>query len=225
LLSTFSINAFNGGTTGLTSSAFTTNSSAGMFIVSGTPSAPGTGSFTVNITDSAIASLTQNYTLTVTNPPPSIADVVINQDISFLYNAPGQPLPGVQRSMVNDIVYTFGEPVNILSPAGDPNVFSVAVAAGWTGIVPNLSWTPVASSGNTQWAVSFSGAGVNGGSIANGAYTITVGDPSAITAVSDGQALQLQNTGIGSATQSFYRLFGDLDGPALLSAADTAQLM
>jgi Bacterial Ig-like domain (group 3)/Beta-propeller repeat len=62
-------------------------------------------------------------------PPPGITAVVINQDISALYNAAGQPSPGVQRSMVDDIVYTFNEPVNILDPGTDPNVFTVAVAA------------------------------------------------------------------------------------------------
>ncbi len=152
--------------------------------------------------------------------PPSIASVVINQDLSALYNASGQPAPGTQRSMVNDIVYTFSEAVNIVSSGADPNVFTIAVAAGWTGTAPTLSWAPVAGSGNTEWAVSFSGAGVTGGSIANGAYTITVNQPSAITAVSDSQDLSLAGSGIGSATQSFYRLFGDINGDEVVNAAD-----
>jgi hypothetical protein len=156
---------------------------------------------------------------------PSISAVVINQDISALYNAAGQPSPGygVQRSMVNDIVYTFNEAVNIVSPATDPNVFTISIASGWTGTVPTLSWAPVAGSGNTEWAVSFSGAGVSGGSIANGAYTITVNHPSAITAVSDSQGLSLTSSGIGSATQSFYRLFGDINGDEFVNASDNAK--
>ena len=81
-------------------------------------------------------------TLTIqvgSTPPPSIASVVINQNISSLYNAAGQPAPGTQRSMVNDIVYTFNEPVNIVGAGADPNVFTISVAPGWTGTVPTLS--------------------------------------------------------------------------------------
>jgi Dockerin type I domain len=150
----------------------------------------------------------------------SITAVVINQDISALYNAAGQPTAGVQRSMVDDIVYTFDEPVNILSPSDDPNVFTIAVAPGWTGTVPTLSWAPVAGTNNTEWAVTFSGNGVVNGSIDNGAYTITVNHPSAITAVSDATVLLLQPTGIDSATQSFYRLFGDINGDEIVNASD-----
>ncbi len=153
-------------------------------------------------------------------PPPSIASVVINENLSALYNAAGQPAPGTQRSMVNDIVYTFSEAVNIVSSATDPNVFTIAVAAGWTGTLPTLSWAPVAGSGNTEWAVSFSGASVSASSIANGAYTITVNHPSAITAVSDSQDLSLAGSGIGGAAQSFYRLFGDINGDEFVNAAD-----
>jgi Dockerin type I domain len=149
-------------------------------------------------------------------PPPIITSVVINQDISALYNAAGQPTPGVQRSMVEDIVYTFSEPVNFTS---DPNVFSIAVASGWTGTVPTtLEWAAVAGSGNTQWEVDF-GPGLP--SIANGAYAITLNDPASITAQSDGQALSLAPNGISGATQSFYRLFGDINGDEFVNGGDS----
>jgi uncharacterized protein (TIGR03118 family) len=154
---------------------------------------------------------------------PAATSVVINQDISALYNAAGQPSDGVQRSMVNDIVYTFSEPVNILSPSVDPNVFTISVASGWTGQAPTLSWAPVAGSNETEWAVSFSGNGVTGGSIANGAYTMTVSDPSAITSVADSLPLVLQSSGVESATQSFYRLFGDINGDGVVNTEDNLQ--
>jgi large repetitive protein len=166
------------------------------------------------------AGSTGTLTIQVTALPPTITTVVINQDISALYNAAGQPFAGAQRSMVDDIVYTFSEPVNILDPGADPNVFTVAVAKDWTGAVPTLTWAPVAGSGDTQWAVTFSGNGVTGGSIANGAYTITVTDPASITAQSDSQALTLADEGIGGATQSFYRLFGDINGDGFVNAVD-----
>ncbi len=152
--------------------------------------------------------------------PPSITNVVVNQDRASLNSG---PTGGVQRSMVDDIVYTFSEPVNIPSPSADPNVFSAGVAPGWTGTVPTLNWAAVAGSSNTEWAVTFSGAGVTGGSIANGAYTITVTDPDSIAAQSDGQTLSLAASGIGGATQSFYRLFGDSNGDEVVNAADNAQ--
>jgi predicted outer membrane repeat protein len=155
--------------------------------------------------------------------PPSTTSVVINQDLTVLYNAAGQPFAGAQRSMVDDIVYTFSEPVSILSPAVDPSLFIVAVAPSWNGTVPTLSWAAVAGSGDTEWAVTFSGNGVTGGSIANGAYTITVADPSSITAESDNQALNLAPSGIGGATQSFFRLFGDINGDEYVNAADNAK--
>jgi IPT/TIG domain/Bacterial Ig-like domain (group 3)/Dockerin type I domain len=164
-----------------------------------------------------------------TAPPPTLTNVVINQDISALYNAAGQPFAGAQRSMVNDIVYTFSEPVNILDPGTDPNVFTVAVASGWTGTVPTLSWASVAGSGDTQWAVTFTGGSVTGGSIANGAYTITVTDPGSITAESDSQALTVTPgvaPGSGNpdyATQQFYRLFGDINGDEFVNASDNAK--
>jgi Right handed beta helix region/IPT/TIG domain len=208
---------------GTNATTFTVNSDSQ--ITATAPSGTGVVDVTVITAVATSASSSADHFTYVSSPPPSITNVVINQDISALYNAPGQPTPGVQRSMVNDIVYTFSEAVNILSPSVDPNVFTIAVATGWTGIIPTLSWAPVSGSGNTQWAVSFSGNGVNGGSIANGVYTITVSDPSSITAVSDGQALLLQNTGIGSQTQTFYRLFGDLDGTAFLNTVDVQQFM
>jgi hypothetical protein len=67
---TFSISGFSGGTTGLTEAAnLTLDATAGTVVLSGTPTAAGTASFTVNVTDTAGASLAQNYTLTV-NPAP-----------------------------------------------------------------------------------------------------------------------------------------------------------
>ncbi len=160
----------------------------------------------------------------VNGPPPSITGVVIDQDIPALFNAAGQPSAGKQRSMVDDVVYTFSAPVNITSASVEANVFTIAVASGFTGTVPTLSWAPVAGTNNTEWAVSFSGNGVSGNSIANGAYTITVNDPTAITAISDGQAVSLGSSGtVGGATQSFFRLYGDINGDEVVGTLDNAR--
>jgi Bacterial Ig-like domain (group 3)/Beta-propeller repeat/Dockerin type I domain len=177
-----------------------------------------------NATNAASDSSLTLVSQVVIGGAPTISSVVLNQDISALYNAAGQPFAGAQRSMVNDIVYTFSEPVSILDSGVDPNVFTISVASGWTGTVPTLSWAAVAGSGGTEWAISFSGDGVTGNSIANGAYTITVTDPGSITAESDGEALSLGADGtIGGATQSFYRLFGDINGDHFVNASDNAK--
>jgi Dockerin type I domain len=163
--------------------------------------------------------------LTPTAALLSITNVVINGDIPALYNAAGQPSPGVQRSMVNDIVYTFNDYVTMPS---DGSAFTINIASGWSGSLPTSH--PATGVPGTQdaspyqnyyssWAISFSGNGVTGGSIANGCYTISVTNPVAITDPS-GYALSLAGSGIGSATQSFYRLFGDINGDQLVNAAD-----
>ena len=118
-------------------------------------------------------------------PPPTITDVVLNQDITSL-NSNLQ-----QRSMVEDVVYTFSEPVNIVSNAIDSNLFQIGTVTfnGVLGLIPaTVEWAPVAGSNNTQWEVDF---GLNSGglnSLANGVYSITINNFSEITAVSDGTA-------------------------------------
>jgi len=72
---TFTASAFNGGTTGLTAAAITVNAAAGTATVSGTPAAAGTASFTLNVTDSAGATLTKAYGVTV-NPALNISHTI-----------------------------------------------------------------------------------------------------------------------------------------------------
>jgi hypothetical protein len=162
--------------------------------------------------------------------------VVINQDISALFNAAGQPAAGAQQSMVEDIVYTFSEPVNIVSNVTDRILFQINALSvnGFTGVVPaTIEWAAVAGSNDTQWEVDF---GVNPyacgsqtgalNSLANGCYTVTITDFSKITAVSDGHAANI-TTGAAPAagnpnyaTQSFYRLFGDINGDEIVNGGD-----
>ena len=89
---------------------------------------------------------------------PIITDVVLSQDIAALNSG----VTGTaQRSMVEDIVYTFSEPVNIVNNIIDPNLFQINALTvnGITGVVPaTIEWAPVAGSGNAQWEVDF---GVN----------------------------------------------------------------
>jgi hypothetical protein len=121
-------------------------------------------------------------------------------------------LVGAQRSVVDSIVYTFSEAVNIGASA-----FAIAVHPGQSGTVPTLSWTalnPNTDGSSAQWVVSFSGAGVTGNSIANGVYDLTM---NAAAVSSDANATF---TSQSRATDTFYRLFGDYLGTERVNATD-----
>jgi hypothetical protein len=154
------------------------------------------------------ASESAAYTQVVQAPPPALAGtpVINGDDPNGLFNAPGQSTPGVQRSMVEDIVYTFNEPVTI------PNAnaaFTIAVAGSQgIGTVPSTLFAQaVPGSNGTQWAVSLTGQPVGVlASIANGEYRITI-NPAFVLAAADG------TTPLSAGrTDTFYRLFGDAQG-------------
>jgi predicted outer membrane repeat protein len=125
---------------------------------------------------------------------------------------------GVQRSMVNDIVYTFNHAVILASGA-----FTIALHAGVTidgvpgqtvGTLPTLGFsTP---DGGVTWVVTFSGNGVVGGSIADGVYDITLNHAAVTDAA--GQVLSADRA------DTFYRLFGDTQGHMTVNSADSAKL-
>jgi predicted outer membrane repeat protein len=126
-------------------------------------------------------------------------------------------LAGAQRSMVDDIVYTFNHAVSLSASA-----FTIALHAGVTvngntgqtvGTLPTLSWS--SPDGGVTWVVTFSGAGVVGGSIADGVYDITLNH----AAVTDapGQALAADRV------DTFYRLYGDTNGDQSVNGTDYFQ--
>ena len=126
-------------------------------------------------------------------------------------------LVGAQRSMVDSILYTFSEPVNISGAAA-----TLAIHSGQSGTFPtSLTWTaidPHSDGSSTQWAVTFGGSGVVGNSIANGVYDITL---NAADVSSDANpAVTVQSR----PTDTFYRLFGDINGDGVVNAADNFQL-
>ena len=140
----------------------------------------------------------------------------MGDDPNGLFNAAGQgATPGVQRSMVEDVVYTFDEPVTI----PDANVAFTVKVAGRIGTVPStLLASPVPGSNGTQWAVSLTGQPDGTlGSIANGEYSIQI-NPSAVFAAADG------TTPLGAGrTDTFYRLFGDAQGTESVNTLDYAR--
>ena len=116
-------------------------------------------------------------------------------------------IAGSQRSMVDNIVFTFSEPVTLGSGA-----FSIAYTAGasvtgtadssFDSPLPTLSWSNPSSDGET-WVVTFSGSSVVGNSVADGVYNITV-NAGQVTANAQNMA--------GSVTNTFYRLFDSTTG-------------
>src|SRR5205085_313158 len=81
---------FNAGGTGFTAAQITTNLGAGTVTINGTPSAAGSATFTVNVTDTAGAVLTQGYSVLVNAAPsfapaalpPSTANAAYNQTVT-----------------------------------------------------------------------------------------------------------------------------------------------
>ncbi len=127
-------------------------------------------------------------------------------------------LSGAQRSLVDSVVYTFNEPVdvgaNAFSIALQPNVTVNAVTGQTVGTLPALSWS--SPDGGTTWVVTFSGSGVSHGSIADGVYDITL----------NGMWVAAQSNGVtmlATRTDTFYRLFGDYDGNLAVDLSDASQ--
>jgi hypothetical protein len=115
-------------------------------------------------------------------------------------------LAGAQRSMVDDIVYTFDHAVILASGAFTialhPGVTVTGIPGQTVGTLPTLSYS--SPDGGVTWVVTFSGNGVVGGSIADGVYDITLNHAAVTDAA--GQVLAADRT------DTFYRLFGDYNG-------------
>ncbi len=178
------------------------------------------------ITDQAGNQLDQNqsstangFNATFTMGLIIVSSPVINGDNpNGLFTAAGQgATAGVQRSMVEDLVYTFNQPATI---ANANAAFTVIGAGPHPGTAPTaLTATAVPGSNGTQWAVRLTGGAAGTlGSIANGEYSITI-NPGGVVAASDGTT-QLA----GARTNQFYRLFGDINGAEAVTALDNLQL-
>jgi hypothetical protein len=109
-----------------------------------------------------------------------------------------------QRSMVNSITVTFNTIVTL-----DPGAFEVLRQGGGAF---SVAFTTSVQNGKTVAVISFSGADIIGGSLADGQYTlITHGDH-----VHGGEG----QTMAGDRQDSFFRLFGDSDGKGYVDNHD-----
>jgi uncharacterized repeat protein (TIGR03803 family) len=153
------------------------------------------------------ASQSAPYTQTV---QVAVIGVTVNENLAAL--------AGVQRSMVDSIVYTFSDAVDLAAT----DAFSIATHPGQSGTVPTLAWTalnPNADGSSTQWAVTFSGAGVSGGSIGNGVYDITLNTAAVTSDANPTASVQSR------AADTFYRLLGDANGDGRVNNADYAAFL
>jgi hypothetical protein len=198
--------------TGATSVKFGTTAATSFTVNSGTSITATAPAGTLGTVDIFITTPLGTSTVTPSGKftyiaAPTVSSVVLNS------NNPG--LAGAQRSMVNSVVYKFNQAVNLapgaVSIALRPGITINGAAAANPGVVPtiNLS-TP---DGGLTWIATFSGAGVIGGSIANGVYDLKL-NAASVTAVSGGLALAANRNDV------FYRLFGDIDGNLRVNAVD-----
>jgi uncharacterized repeat protein (TIGR03803 family) len=149
------------------------------------------------------------YVQNIQTAQVAVTGVTINGNLPLL--------GGPQRSMVDSIVYTFSAAVNM-----GANAFSIAVHAGQTGTVPSPAWAAINPNGDgssSQWVVAFSGAGVVGGTIANGVYDISLNAAAVTSAANPAVTAQSRPT------DTFYRLFGDSNGDGRVNNADYAAFL
>ena len=139
------------GTTPATS--FTVNA-AGTQITAVDPAGSGMVDVTVVTPNGTSATSTADQFAYTSVTAPTVTGVVVNGDNpNGLYTDPGAA-NGKQRSMVEDVVYTFNEPVTITNA----NLAFTIQVAGSMGTLPStLIATAVPGSNGTQWAISLTG--------------------------------------------------------------------
>lgn len=127
---------------------------------------------------------------------------------------------GVQRSAVRSLVVTFSEPINVLGIL--PGAFSITRHGGTAVESILVNW----SAGDTIATLTWSGAGTTGGSLNDGDYSLTV-DHTKLTDLAlnalDGDAgtAGLQDYVFGAnEIDSFFRLFGDMNGNRVVNTID-----
>ena len=134
---TIEVTSFDGGTTGLLAAGFTSNAAAGAIEFTGTPSAPGVASFTANVTDTAGATLAQNYTITVgsfvvgtpvLNPTTTIEGASTTFSLSGAFSDPG----GATEEPFTAVVNWGDNSTDTATVTGTGNPFNYSFAGSHT---------------------------------------------------------------------------------------------
>jgi hypothetical protein len=136
---------------------------------------------------------------------PMVASVTVNGG-----------LPGgnsAQRSMINNLVVAFSEPVTIGKDAFELRRFGSRQAIG-------LKVALSQDGGRTIARLTFNGHGACGGSLANGEYRLTIRGAKIRSA--SGKLLDGDGDGVagGNYASGFFRLFGDSDGDGDVDTLD-----
>jgi hypothetical protein len=117
-----------------------------------------------------------------------------------------------QRSMVNSVTVTFSTVVHL-----DPGAFELVRQEG--GVVQvNVSESVL--DGHSVDTLTFSGAGIVAGSLADGHYTLII--HGGLVHDGFGQALDGAGTGVAGTDRvdTFFRLFGDANGDGVVDEQD-----
>ncbi len=132
-----------------------------------------------------------NFVIAAAAPPVRVESVVVNDG-------------SAQRSMVNSLTITFAGVVTVI-----PGAFALQ---GRYGSVVGVDVAASVLGGRTVAILTFNGADINGGSLADGSYTLTIRADWIRDA--SGQKLDGDGDGIagGDRTEVLFRLFGDSDG-------------
>jgi len=134
-----------------------------------------------------------------TATPARVASVAVNDG-------------SAQRSMVNSLTVTFSTVVHF-----DPGAFELVRQDG--GAI-QLQVAEAVVDGHSVDTLNFVGAGIIGGSLADGPYTLTI--HGGLVHDDFGQALDGAGTGVAGSDRvdTFFRLFGDADGDGHVDLGD-----
>ncbi len=168
-LSAFTVKSFNAGGTGLTASNFTINPAAGILTISGTPTGPGTATFTISAANPAGAAVTQTYSIPIVAPlsitPTRLPAAIVKVKYSQTLKVTGGEMPYTSFALNSLVTGATG------FAAGS---FALNAAAGTIVI----TGTPTALG-----TLSFTVDGIDtAGNTLTQAYTIPVLPPLSITA-------------------------------------------
>jgi surface-anchored protein len=139
---------------------------------------------------------------------PRLLSTIVNGNDSRLSNLPAEFAN--QRSMVRGVQLTFDRPVTLTADAIALVLHAGVGALPGSRMILNSTGTTTA---DAVWNVTFLGANVIGGSIADGEYDLTI-DPAKVT---DGFGVHLT---AAPPAFTFYRLLGDADGNRTVNNLD-----
>jgi hypothetical protein len=165
---------------------------------------------------------TGDWTFNVQAPvAPMFTGATVNGSDNTFLNA-------AQRSQVTSLVLNFSAPVVINS--GAFTLENIGLLTAQTPDALGASQILVTGSGTSQitlrWGagagvVTRNGSGALGNSLADGNWRLTI-NAANVTGQDGGLALSGNNLFGASATDNFFRMFGDSNGDGLLTSSDTA---